>query len=55
MTSARSALTFATVAILTAAALTACGNESKNFAGTDCQTAAIRMPAAAEIIVLGMG
>ena len=43
------------MAIPTAAALTACGNESKNFAGTDGQTAAIRMPAAAEIIVLGMG
>ena len=43
------------MAILTAAALTACGNENKNSAGTDGQAVPIRMPAAAETIVLGMG
>jgi peptide methionine sulfoxide reductase msrA/msrB len=55
MTSARSSLTFVTVAILTAAALTACGNENKNSAGTDGPTVPIRMPTVVETIVLGMG
>lgn len=55
MASLRSNLSFLMVAIFTAAALTACGNERKNFESTESSSVQNRMPANAESIVLGMG